>query len=156
MRLGRRMAIDVGQARLGVAVCDREAILSSPLEAVSRSKSIMETVTALTNLAKEHEVFEVYVGEPISLSGVDTESTIDARVLATELARSIDATVRMVDERFTTVTAAAKLRAAGFNAKSSKSIIDSASAVEILELALDYERQSGLVPGKKVGDSVGA
>lgn len=113
MRLGRRMAIDVGQARLGVAVCDREAILSSPLEAVSRSKSIMETVTALANLAKEHEVFEVYVGEPISLSGVDTESTIDARVLATELARSIEAAVRMVDERFTTVTAAAKLRAAG-------------------------------------------
>jgi putative Holliday junction resolvase len=108
------------------------------------------------NLAVHHEVFEVYVGEPISLSGADTESTTDARLLASELAGSLSVPVRLVDERLTTVTAASKLRAAGLNAKSSKSIIDSASAVEILELALDFERKSGLVPGSLVGDSVGS
>ena len=150
------MAIDVGKSRIGVAVCDREAILSSPLEAVSRLSSLAETVASLMNLAVHHEVFEVYVGEPISLSGADTESTTDARLLASELAGSLSVPVRLVDERLTTVTAASKLRAAGLNAKSSKSIIDSASAVEILELALDFERKSGLVPGSLVGDSVGS
>jgi putative Holliday junction resolvase len=150
------MAIDVGKSRIGLAVCDREAILSSPLEAVSRLSSLAETVSSLVNLAVDHEVFEVYVGEPISLSGADTESTTDARLLASELAGSLSVPVRMVDERLTTVTAASKLRAAGLNAKSSKSIIDSASAVEILELALDFERNSGMVPGSLVGDSVGS
>jgi putative Holliday junction resolvase len=150
------MAIDVGKSRIGLAVCDREAILSSPLEAVSRLSSLAETVSSLANLAVDHEVFEVYVGEPISLSGADTESTTDARLLASELSGSLSVPVRLVDERLTTVTAASKLRAAGLNAKSSKSIIDSASAVEILELALDFERKSGLVPGSLVGDSIGS
>ena len=62
----------------------------------------------------------------------------------------------MIDERLTTVSASAKLRASGINAKESKSIIDSASAVEILESALNYEKSSGLAPGILVGDSVGA
>jgi putative Holliday junction resolvase len=146
----------VGKSRIGLAVCDREAILSSPLEAVSRLSSLAETVSSLVNLAVDHEVFEVYVGEPISLSGADTESTTDARLLASELSGSLSVPVRLVDERLTTVTAASKLRAAGLNAKSSKSIIDSASAVEILELALDFERKSGLVPGSLVGDSIGS
>jgi putative Holliday junction resolvase len=150
------MAIDVGKSRIGLAVCDREAILSSPLEAVSRLSSLAETVSSLVNLAVDHGVFEVYVGEPISLSGADTESTTDARLLASELSGSLSVPVRLVDERLTTVTAASKLRAAGLNAKSSKSIIDSASAVEILELALDFERKSGLVPGSLVGDSIGS
>jgi putative Holliday junction resolvase len=150
------MAIDVGKSRIGLAVCDREAILSSPLEAVSRLSSLAETVSSLVNLAVDHEVFEVYVGEPISLSGADTESTTDARLLASELSGSLSVPVRLVDERLTTVTAASKLRAAGLNAKSSKSIVDSASAVEILELALDFERKSGLVPGSLVGDSIGS
>lgn len=156
MRVGKRMAIDVGKVRIGVAICDRDAILSSPIEAVSRSESMTDTVTSLAKLVIENDVFEVYVGEPVSLSGSDTESTIDARLVALELAKSITAPVRLVDERLTTVTAATKLRSAGHDAKSSKSIIDSASAVEILELALATERSSGSVPGTQVGDSVGA
>lgn len=156
MRVGKRMAFDVGKVRIGVAICDRDAILSSPIEAVPRSESMTDTVTSLAKLVIENDVFEVYVGEPVSLSGSDTESTIDARLVALDLAKSITAPVRLVDERLTTVTAATKLRAAGHDAKSSKSIIDSASAVEILELALATERSSGSVPGTQVGDSVGA
>jgi putative holliday junction resolvase len=156
MRPGRRMAIDVGKARIGVAVCDREAILSSPLEPVSRSSSLLDTAALLKELVQENEIFEVYVGDPLSLAGSETQSTADARAVATELAKLLSVSVRLVDERLTTVSAASKLRAAGFNAKSSKSMIDSASAVEILESALAFERSSGSIPGKEVGDSVGA
>ena len=150
------MALDVGKARIGVAVCDREAILSSPFDSVTRSSSIAETISHLANLVTENDVFEIYVGEPLSLSGLDTLSTTDARFVAAELSKSIGVPVRMIDERLTTVTAASKLREAGFNSKSSKSVIDSASAVEILELALSFEKSSGIAPGTLVGDSVGA
>jgi putative Holliday junction resolvase len=150
------MAIDVGKARIGIAICDREAILASPQESVLRSSSITETVSALAKLVAENDIFEVYVGEPLSLSGSDNESTTDARLVASKLSLAIDASVRYVDERFTTVTAAAKLRAVGYSAKKSRSIIDSASAVEILEQALSLEKVSGMVPGTEVGDSVGA
>jgi len=156
MRSGRRLAVDVGRVRLGIALCDQEGILASPLEAVSRSSVLSETVASLANLVDVHNVIEVYVGDPLSLSGGETDSTTDARSLAVELSASISAPVRMIDERFTTVTAASKLRASGISAKDSKSIIDSASAVEILESALSYEKSSGLAPGILVGDSVGA
>jgi putative Holliday junction resolvase len=156
MRVGRRMAVDVGKARLGVAVCDVEAILSSPLDALKRSSEISQTVADLVKLANLYEVIEIYVGDPLSLSGKDTESTYDSRTIALELSDSLDIPVRMIDERFTTVSAAIKLRAAGVNSKDAKSIIDSASAVEILESAISSEKSSGMAPGQLVGDSVGA
>jgi putative Holliday junction resolvase len=156
MRIGRRLAVDVGRVRLGIALCDQEGILASPLEAVSRSLVLSETITSLANLVDVHDVIEVYVGDPLSLSGKETDSTSDARSLAAELSQAISIPVRLIDERFTTVTAATKLRASGISAKESKSIIDSASAVEILESALSFEKSSGVPPGVLVGDSVGA
>jgi putative Holliday junction resolvase len=156
MRTGRRLAVDVGKVRIGIAICDREAILSSPLDAVARLSGASETVAAIAQLADTHGVIEVYVGDPISLSGKETDSTNDARLFASELSKALSVPVRMIDERLTTVSASAKLRASGINARDSKSIIDSASAVEILESALSYEKISGLAPGHLVGDSVGA
>jgi putative Holliday junction resolvase len=156
MRIGRRLAVDVGRVRLGIALCDQEGILASPLEAISRSLVLSETISSLANLVDVHDVIEVYVGDPLSLSGKETDSTSDARSLAAELSQAISIPVRLIDERFTTVTAATKLRASGISAKESKSIIDSASAVEILESALSFEKSSGESPGVLVGDSVGA
>lgn len=156
MRIGRRLAVDVGKVRLGIALCDREAILASPLDAIARSSSLEDTVISIAKLVHQYEVIEVYVGDPISLSGKETESTGDARSIASELSKSVAIPVRMIDERFTTVTAASKLRAAGVRARDSKTIIDSASAVEILETALSSEKSSGFAPGQLVGDSVGA
>jgi putative holliday junction resolvase len=156
MRLGRRLAVDVGRVRLGIALCDQEAILASPLEAVARAASLADTISSIAKLVEFYEVIEVYVGDPISLSGQETDSTGDARSFASQLASSVVVPVRMIDERFTTVAAATKLRASGISAKDSKSIIDSASAVEILESALSYEKSSGSAPGVLVGDSVGA
>ncbi len=156
MRTGRRLAVDVGKVRIGIAICDREAILSSPLDAVARLSNASETVASIADLVDTHGVIEVYVGDPVSLSGKETDSTNDARLFASELSKALSVPVRMIDERLTTVSASAKLRASGINAKDSKSIIDSASAVEILESALSYEKSSGLAPGHLVGDSVGA
>jgi putative Holliday junction resolvase len=156
MRSGRRIAIDVGTVRLGIAVCDQEGILASPLEALRRSSETAQTVSALVELVKLHQAVEVYVGEPLSLSGKESDSTNDARSIALDLASALTVPVRMIDERFTTVSAATKLRAAGISSRDSKSLIDSASAVEILESALSQEKSSGLAPGQLVGDSVGA
>ena len=148
--------MDVGKVRIGIAICDREAILSSPIEAVARLSNVSETVASIADLVATHGVIEVYVGDPLSLNGKATDSTNDARFFALELSKSLSIPVRMIDERLTTVSASAKLRASGISAKDSKSIIDSASAVEILESALSYEKSSGLAPGNLVGDSVGA
>ena len=151
MERGRRLAIDVGAVRVGLAMCDPDAILSTPLPALRRVDAETESFAEIKAIVVENNVIEVFVGDPVSLSGLETASTKDARDFATQLARVIDASVRLVDERLTTVTAAAKLRLSGKDSKQSKSLIDSASAVEILEQALSILKQSGVSPGTAVG-----
>jgi putative Holliday junction resolvase len=153
MEKGRRLAIDVGTVRIGLAICDHDGILSSPLPALIRSSELAETLNKISNLVDEYSPIEVYVGDPISLSGGQSASTQDARSFATNLAELISVPTRLVDERLTTVTASAKLRSSGKDAKQSRSLIDSASAVEILEQALAILKISGKQPGKLVEGS---
>jgi putative Holliday junction resolvase len=152
MRKGKRLAIDVGSVRIGLASCDPDGILSIPLEAIARKEPLSQTVQAIVDLVSELAVIEVLVGDPISLSGKTTSSTVEARQLAIEIAGVISVPVRLVDERLTTVSAQAKLHQSGKDSRSSKSLIDSASAVEILEQALNIERSTGLPAGVLVAD----
>lgn len=151
MERGSRLAIDVGTVRIGLAVSDPDSIVSTPLPALVRSKLLVESLQEILSLISENGVIEVYVGDPLSLSGVETASTQDARKFALQLAELTSVPVRLVDERLTTVTASSKLRLNGKNAKAAKSLIDSASAVEILEQALNVSKQSGKPAGLRVG-----
>ena len=151
MERGSRLAIDVGTVRIGLAVSDPDSIVSTPLPALVRSKLLVESLKEILSLISENGVIEVYVGDPLSLSGVETASTQDARQFALQLAELTSVPVRLVDERLTTVTASAKLRLNGKNTKAAKSLIDSASAVEILEQALNVSKQSGKPAGLRVG-----
>ena len=153
MEKGRRLAIDVGSVRIGLAICDPDGILSSPIPALGRSNELMDTLQLVSELVAENSVIEVYVGDPISLSGGQSASTRVAREFAEKLAAQISVPIRLVDERLTTVTASAKLRISGKDAKQSRSLIDSASAVEILEQALATIRVSGKAPGQLVEGS---
>ncbi len=134
MQRGRRIAFDVGTARIGVAVCDPDCILATPLEKISRDDKDIEAAVAYIN---EFEAVAVYVGLPLNLEGKWTRSTFDALYFAQELEEETNVRVRMIDERLSTRAAQANLHAAGKTVKSSKAIIDSASAIEILERALE-------------------
>lgn len=154
--MGRKLAIDIGRARLGIAISDLSGILSSPLDSVRRIADDSETIKEILKIVADNEVQEIYVGDPVSLSGEITPSTDDARNFASVLQSTTAIPVRLIDERLTTVTAARNLRDSGKNAKTSKSLIDSASAVVILEAVLQVERVSGEAAGRSVGDLLGS
>lgn len=154
--MGRKLAIDIGRARLGIAISDLSGILSSPLDSVRRIADDSETIQEILKIVADNEVQEIYVGDPVSLSGEITPSTDDARNFASLLQSTTVLPVRLIDERLTTVTAARNLRDSGKNAKTSKSLIDSASAVVILEAVLQVERVSGEAAGRSVGDLLGS
>jgi putative Holliday junction resolvase len=154
--MGRKLAIDIGRARLGIAISDLSGILSSPLDSVRRIADDSETIKEILKIVADNEVQEIYVGDPVSLSGEITPSTDDARNFALLLQSTTAIPVRLIDERLTTVTAARNLRDSGKNAKTSKSLIDSASAVVILEAVLQVERVSGEAAGRSVGDLLGS
>ena len=147
MRAGVRLGVDAGKARVGVAVCDRDGLLATPVATLNRGPG---TVGDLRALVDEYEAVEVVVGLPLSLRGDDTASTEDARALAGELAAAVDVPVRMVDERLSTVSAQRALHQSGRSVKASRAVIDQVAAVIILQNALDFERSAGRPPGTVV------
>ena len=147
MRPGVRIGIDVGRARVGVAVCDRDGLLATPVETVTRDDG---SIARIGELVAEYTPIEVVVGLPLSLSGADTASTTDARDFASELATSGSTPVRLVDERLTTVSAQRALRESGRGTRGSRPVIDQVAAVIILQNALDSERMAGRPPGAVV------
>ncbi|HKV19962.1 MAG TPA: Holliday junction resolvase RuvX [Mycobacterium sp.] len=137
---GRRLGVDVGTVRIGVAVSDPDGILATPVETVRRDRTDRH-LRRLAQLAAELEVVEVIIGLPRTLSDRTGPSAQDAIGIAENLARRIAPTpVRMADERLTTVSAQRSLREAGVRARGQKSMIDQAAAVGILQSWLDQRR----------------
>lgn len=161
---GRRLGIDVGSVRIGVAASDPGGVLATPVETVPRAdapgrrsgrKSAGPTaagargkpaadadIARIATLAAEYEAVEIIVGLPRTLRG---ESGTAAR-LAVEFAGKLrdalpEVPIRLSDERLTTVSAARALRDSGVRARGQRQVIDQAAAVSILQSWLD-ERSS--------------
>jgi len=139
MQRGRRIAFDYGDVRIGVAVSDPDSILSSPLTTLKATdKNLLKQITEIFS---EIEPVTIYVGRPALLSGHDGSATGKASEFVEQLRRLTHVPVEMIDERMSTLSAARSLRDAGRNAKDSKDSIDMASAVAILEFALEIEKR---------------
>lgn len=144
-RRGIRLAVDVGKARVGVARCDPDGMLAVPVETVPRDD---HTLTRLTELASEYEPMEILVGLPLGMGGHETASTADSREMAAAISQATGVTVRLVDERLSTVSAHAALRQAGRSQRSSRSIVDQVAAVVMLQHAIDVEKSTGNPTGQ--------
>lgn len=136
MRAGVRLAVDVGTVRIGVARSDATGALAVPLEAVRAGAGSFDEVGALV---REWEAIEVIVGLPLSMSGAEGKAAAAARAWAANLAERLEVPVRLVDERLSTVQAQRALQAGGRSTRQSRSLIDSASAVMVLQADLDRE-----------------
>lgn len=147
-RLGVRLGIDPGEARIGVAYADPYGILASPLDTVPRGEG---DLAALARLVAEHDADLVYVGLPRSLRGGEGPSAARVREFAAGLAeRLAPVPVHLVDERLSTVTAEGVLREQGRKGRRRRAVVDQAAAVVILQAALDTERTSGRAVGERV------
>jgi putative Holliday junction resolvase len=133
------LAVDVGTVRVGVAASDPHRVLASPVETVAAPGH-----ARVAELVAERDAVLVVVGLPTSLSGVAASASADmARAWAAALLPLVDVPVELVDERLTTVSAQAAMRASGRSAKKSRSVIDQAAAVALLQGFLDRSVGSG-------------
>ncbi|MHA6764566.1 Holliday junction resolvase RuvX [Streptacidiphilus sp. PAMC 29251] len=151
-RRGRRIGVDVGDARIGVASSDPDGMLATPVETVPAGR---RSQARLVELVEEYQAVEVVVGLPRSLNGGEGPAAAKVRLYAGELAARLAAgpapvPVRLVDERMSTVSATQGLRASGVKAKKGRSVIDQAAAVVILQSALEREKSTGFPAGQAV------
>lgn len=152
MRHGVRIAFDIGEVRIGVAASDPSGILATPVETVRRGAGDLDH---LVTLVADLEAIEVVVGLPRSLSGREGPAAARIREVAAQVAGLLSAAgsgavVRLVDERFSTVTAEQVLRERGRKGAKRRAVVDQAAAVVILQHALDLERETGAPPGSAV------
>ena len=148
MRRGRRLGVDVGDVRVGVATCDPDGLIATPVETVAAGPAC---ISRIAELAVSYDAMEVVVGFPLSLSGREGPAAVKVRAFAAELAEAVSPTaVRLVDERMSTMTADLQLRESNRSGKSKRSVIDQVAATVILQAALDAERIRGQAPGERV------
>jgi putative holliday junction resolvase len=148
LRTGVRLGVDVGSARIGIARCDGDGSLASPLTTVRSGRGDLE---AIARMASADGVIEIIVGLPLGLSGREGRAAAGARAFAARLARRVaPVPVRLVDERFTTVIAHDALRRSGSDAIRRRPRVDQAAAALLLQGALDLERSTGRPAGELV------
>jgi putative Holliday junction resolvase len=150
VRRGVRLGVDVGEVRIGVAASDPSGIIATPVETVARGAGDLARLNALV---EELGAVEVVVGLPRSLSGGEGPAAAKARAFAQLLVDLLDpagVTVRLCDERLSTVSAEAVLREQGRKGKKRRAVVDQAAAVVILQNALDTERGTGRPAGECV------
>jgi putative Holliday junction resolvase len=136
---GRVAAIDLGKARVGVAVADELGMLAHTRPFLD-GKSRKPLLAALVELAREDEIKRFLVGLPLEMSGTEGPAAQRALAFAQELADATGVEIEMVDERLSTVEASRRLRDQGIKRRDQKSLVDGASAAVMLQSWLDARR----------------
>jgi putative holliday junction resolvase len=148
---GRRLGVDVGKVRVGVAISDPDGILASPLVTLTRDNAqppeddaawVPADVAELARLVDEHEVVEVVVGLPVTLAGTESYAAAYVRSYAQIVAHSVaPVPVLLADERMSTAAASRRLSERGVRGRRHRAVVDQAAAVEILQGWLDAARR---------------
>lgn len=135
------MAVDLGKARTGIAICDKTEFLASPLTQINEYNR-EKLLDKISDLAKEKRAELLVVGLPKNMDGSEGESAKNARTFADELAEKTGLPVDMQDERGTTITAHNYLNATDTRGKKRKSVVDAVAATIILEDYLNRKHNS--------------
>lgn len=136
----RTLALDLGKARVGLAVDD-------DLGSMAHGRGVLDArdrpalLSRLREVVASEEVTRIVIGLPVDLRGHEGDAARGARTMAQHIADATGVTVELWDERLTTMAASRSLSASGVHGKKAKERIDEASAVAILESWLASRRR---------------
>ncbi len=136
---GRVLGLDLGDARIGVAISDPERHLAVPLGTVHVGRPPGE-LRAIAKLVADNEVGLVVVGHPRALSGERGRRARHAEEFAGALGAFVAVPVELQDERLSTVEAERALRETGAKGRARRAAVDPAAAAIILQAWLDGRR----------------
>ena len=135
MKKGRKLGLDFGSTRIGIAICDPDGILATPF---STLPSGPELIAQISSICESEEIVAIVVGLPRSLSGEISHAANLVNDFIMQLTAHLpDLPILTFDERFTTTLANQALRASGRSAKDGRAVIDQIAAVNILQSYLD-------------------
>src|SRR6056297_1419076 len=148
-RQGRIAAIDFGSVRIGIAICDPDWILASPLE-IFRIDGQQDHGKYFADLVRREAVAGFVVGLPIHCDGGESRKSLECREFARELAVQTGRPVRLFDEHFTTVAAKQRLAVGKLSRQKKKQRLDAVAALVLLESFLEATRYHGEIAGQPI------
>ncbi len=138
--MGRILALDIGDVRIGIAVSDLMKIIANPLETYVRKKTDAD-YDYIANLVKTMEVDLVVSGLPKSMNNSENAQTGKTREFVDNLSKKITVPITFIDERLTTVAAERVLIEGNVRRENRKNVIDKVAATIILQNYLDYYKK---------------
>lgn len=126
------LAVDLGKARTGVAICDKGEMLASPIGTIM-DRNLERVADKIAEYAVQRKAEKLVVGLPKNMDGTEGESAQNARAFAQRLSEKCGLPVDMQDERGTTITAHSFLNVTDTRGKKRKQAVDTLSATIILE-----------------------
>lgn len=132
----RYLGLDVGRARIGLALADDVLRTARAHTTVSRRGDDTD-LDAVAEVAARYEVTRAVVGLPLNMDGTEGGSARLARAFAASLGARLGLPVDLHDERLSTFEASQRLREQGFSARDQKGVIDAEAAAVILQGWLD-------------------
>lgn len=130
----KRLGVDPGQRRIGLAVADGEVAIAVPFGTVRGGPGGVERVA---EVAREQGVDALVVGLPLKMDGTEGTAARRARAFARELGQATGLPVFLWDERLTTVAAERTLREMGVRGRDRRRVVDQGAATVMLQSYLD-------------------
>lgn len=141
--MGRIVALDVGDVRIGVAASDELGIAAHPVKTIVRSDSIKADVREVEQTLNELEASKVVVGLPLGADNEEGKQALKVKDFSERLARRIRIPLVLWDERFSTAEAEEMMIEMGKSRARRKKRIDEAAAAVILESYLRSVSEPG-------------
>lgn len=137
------LAIDLGLSRTGIAISDDLEMMAIPLKTI-RQKNKDKLLNEISELVKVYNINKIILGLPVNMDGSEGESAKNARLFSEKLFAITGLEVILQDERVTTVLAHSYLNNADVKKKKKKDVVDTVSAVIILQNYLDFKKNTSL------------
>lgn len=133
----RYLAIDYGNKRTGLAICDASETITSPLTVLDSQKDLLEKIA---DIVKTENAGAVVVGLPLNMTGTESAQTKLTRKFVKLLEDRLSVPIHLQDERLSSFGAEEKLAAAELTRNKRKKRIDAVAAAEILEAFLEQKK----------------
>lgn len=135
--MGRKLGIDHGLKRIGLALSDPMGIIASSLPTLKTERTTEKTLDRLLEVIAEHDIDEIVIGLPYRLSGQIGLQADEVRHFAEALGHRINIPITYWDERLTSVQADRAMREGGLSRKKRAQRVDQVAALLILQSYLD-------------------
>ena len=133
----RALGLDLGERRVGVALCDSAGTVATPVETLVRTGDPDRDLQAIADQVHQWEAEIVVVGLPISLDGSEGPAARTARAETGRLERHLEVPVVSYDERLTTVIAERSLMEQQMKGPQRRGVVDQVAAAVMLQSWLD-------------------